>query len=192
MAAAEDWMMAVTASVALSLALYFAERNRGRFANSFIEFSDKPQLIEIKGETFADRLRYVSSFCRVANTNLESVFSLILRTAVKYHLPESEMPAKLVIISDMEFDTCVQSATSTVFESAKTRFLQHGYRLPEIVFWNVASRNRQQPVTQNERGVALVSGCTPRLFGMVAGGIADPYTFMQEVLTSERYARIAA
>ena len=44
------------ASVALSLGLYFAEHNRGAFKNHFIEFSAEPRLIEIKGETFADKL----------------------------------------------------------------------------------------------------------------------------------------
>ena len=67
-----------------------------------------------------------------------------------------------------------------------------GYKLPDIVFWNVASRTRQQPVTKNEQGVALVSGCTPRLFKMIAGGAVDPYEFMLEVVESERYAKIVA
>ena len=71
-------------------------------------------------------------------------------------------------------------------------FEDAGYTLPEVVFWNVASRNRQQPVTKNEQGVALVSGCTPRLFSMVASGNMNPYTFMLEVIESERYAKIAA
>ena len=44
----------------------------------------------------------------------------------------------------------------------------------------------------NERGVALVSGCTPRLFSMVAGGNLSPYAVMMEVLESERYASIMA
>ena len=64
--------------------------------------------------------------------------------------------------------------------------------MPQVVFWNVASRNRQQPVTQNEQGVALVSGCTPRLFSMIAGGNLSPYTFMMEVINSKRYAGIVA
>ena len=59
-------------------------------------------------------------------------------------------------------------------------------------FWNVASRNRQQPVKQNEQGVALISGATPRIFEMVAGGKLSPYTFMLEILEKERYAKIAA
>ncbi|MCR5811432.1 MAG: DUF2828 family protein [Lachnospiraceae bacterium] len=180
------------ASVALSLGLYFAERNKGLFHNHFIEFSHNARLIEIKGETFADRLRYVTSFCEVADTNIEAVFDLILRAAVKNHIPQSEMPATLYLISDMEFNSCVRNAGATNFENAKKKYEAHGYKLPNVVFWNVQSRNRQQPVTMNEQGVALVSGCTPRLFSMVASGNIDPYSFMMEVVGNERYEKIVA
>ena len=182
----------IPAAVALSLGLYFAEHNKGMFRNHFIEFSNRPQLIEIKGETFADRLRYVTSFNEVADTNLEAVFALILRAAVKNRVSQDELPAKLIIISDMEFNSCIRNASVTNFQNAKNRFAEYGYKLPEIVFWNVASRNRQQPVTMNEQGVALISGATPRIFEMVASGNLSPYTFMLEVLESERYAKIAA
>lgn len=182
----------IPAAVALSLGLYFAEHNTGAFKDHFIEFSERPQLIKIKGDTFADRLRYVATFSEIANTNLEAVFDLILNAAVKHHVPGEELPAKLIIISDMEFDSCVDHASETNFQNAREKFAAHGYRLPQILFWNVASRHCQQPVTQNEQGVALISGVTPRIFSMVAGGILSPYTFMMEVLRSKRYAPIAA
>ena len=182
----------IPAAVALSLGLYFAEHNTGAFKDHFIEFSERPQLIKIKGDTFADRLRYVATFSEIANTNLEAVFDLILNAAVKHHVPGEELPAKLIIISDMEFDSCVDHASETNFQNARKKFVAHGYRLPQILFWNVASRHCQQPVTQNEQGVALISGVTPRIFSMVAGGILSPYTFMMEVLRSKRYAPIAA
>lgn len=180
------------AAVALSLGLYFAERNTGAFRNHFIEFSNKPQLIALKGDTFADRLRYVASFHEVADTNLEAVFDLILKAAVRHKVPQEELPETLYIISDMEFNACVSNADTTNFENAKAKFEAHGYRLPRIVFWNVQSRNRQQPVSQNEQGVALVSGCTPRLFQMVCGGMLSPMNCMLEILSAERYAKIAA
>ena len=180
------------AAVSLSLGLYFAEHNKGAFRNHFIEFSASPQLIELKGDTFADRLRYAASFSQVANTNIEAVFELILRAAVKNKVPRKELPAKLIIISDMEFDCCVSNASAVNFENAKNRYEAFGYKIPQVVFWNVASRHCQQPVTMNEQGVALVSGVTPRLFSMIAGGVLSPYTFMREVLESERYAKIAA
>lgn len=180
------------ASVALSLGLYFAEHNKGAFRNHFIEFSAQPELIEIKGETFADKLRYVCSFCEIANTNVDAVFDLILNAAVNNNVPQSEMPSTLYLISDMEFDCCVKNADISNFERAKKLYNAHGYKLPRVVFWNVASRHGHQPVRMDERGVALVSGCTPRLFDMVMSGEISPYKMMMEVIGSERYKVIAA
>lgn len=180
------------AAVALSLGLYFAERAKGVFAGHFIEFSRDAQLIEIKGETFYDRLRYLGTFNEVANTDISKVFRLILRAAVRNKVPQEELPARLYLISDMEFDAVVTGADATNFEAAKREYAEYGYKLPEIVFWNVDSRHRQQPVTMNEQGVVLVSGCTPRIFSMVMEGVLTPYLYMMHVLGSERYSKIAA
>ena len=120
------------------------------------------------------------------------MFNLLLKTAVKYDLPQEELPKRLYIISDMEFDECLENSGTTNFENAKRKYAEKGYTLPEIVFWNVESRNAQQPVTMNENGVALVSGCSPRLFSMVASGELNPYKTMLEILTSERYTKISA
>jgi len=180
------------ATVALSLGIYFAERNKGAFKNHFITFSENPQLVEIKGDDILDKVRYCHGFNEVANTNIQKVFELILDAAKKNSVSQEELPKKLYIISDMEFDYCAEDASLTNFEYAGKLFDEAGYTLPEIVFWNVASRNRQQPVTKNDQGVALVSGCTPRLFSMVASGTMNPYAFMLEVIESERYAKIVA
>jgi len=182
----------VPASVALSLGIYYAERNTGRFQNHFITFSGHPRLVEIKGRDIYEKVRYCGKFNECANTNLQKVFELILRTAVKHNVPQEDMPAKLYIISDMEFDYCVKGGSITNFEYAKKIFAGHGYRLPEVVFWNVASRNQQQPVKLNDAGVALVSGCSPRIFSMLKAGILSPYAFMMDVLGSQRYLPIAA
>ena len=180
------------ATVAMSLGVYFAERNTGAFKNHFITFSHSPQLVEIKGKSILERLRYCASFNEVANTNIEAVFDLILAAAVENKVPQSELPAKLYIISDMEFDWCVENASLTNFENAKHKYARAGYALPQLVFWNVASRNRQQPVTVNDRGVALVSGCSPRIFSMAMEGELDPWSYMLSVIGTERYAPIAA
>ena len=180
------------ATVALSLGIYYAERNTGAFHNHFITFSERPQLVEIKGETILEKVRYCHDYNEVANTNIQKVFELILQAAVKNSVPQSEMPSTLYIISDMEFDCCARGAELTNFEYAKKIFAEAGYDLPRVVFWNVQSRNKQQPVTQNEQGVALVSGCSPRIFNMLKSGILSPLGYMLDILGAERYEKIAA
>ena len=180
------------AEVALSLGVYFAERSKGAFANHFITFSGKPRLVEIKGKDIFEKIKYCMSFNEIANTNIKAVFDLILSTAVKHRLPQSELPAKLYIISDMEFDSCAENADITNFEYAKAAFGARGYKLPNVIFWNVQSRNEQQPVTLNEQGVALVSGASPRIFSMIQSGNLSPMALMLDTLNAKRYSKIEA
>ena len=180
------------AAVAQSLAIYFAQRNRGAFHNHFITFSMNPRLVEIKGADIVEQVRYCRSFNECANTDLRKVFELILQAAVENRLSQDELPSTLYIVSDMEFDACAKDASVTNFEMAKALYHRYGYRLPRVVFWNVQSRNQQQPVRSNAQGVALVSGCTARIFSQVMAGEMDPYRNMMAVVGSERYAVIQA
>ncbi|MCL2420521.1 MAG: DUF2828 domain-containing protein, partial [Defluviitaleaceae bacterium] len=180
------------AEVALSLGVYFAERSKGAFANHFITFSKKPQLVEIKGKDIYEKVQYCKTFNEVANTDIKKVFDLLLQTAIANKLSQSELTSTLYIISDMEFDSCAENADITNFEYAKKAFAAHGYQLPTLVFWNVQSRNEQQPVTLNEQGVVLVSGASPRVFSMISSGNLSPMAFMLGTLGNERYAKIYA
>ena len=178
---------------ALSLGIYFAEHNTGAFANHFITFSQTPRLVEIKGRDIVEKARYCRTFNEIANTDLEAVFKLILKTAIKNHVPQSELPAKIYIISDMQFDYCVTGGNNNVlFQAVRTLYRQYGYNLPEVIFWNVNSRSDAMPVTRSETGAALVSGYSTAVFDMVMGGECSPESVMDRILASERYAVISA
>lgn len=178
--------------VAQSLAVYFAERNTGLFKNHFITFSESPRLVEIKGDDIYNKIRFCIGFNECANTNIQKVFELILKTATKNKLSQKDMPETIYIISDMEFDSCTVDANLTNFEYIKRKFNDKGYKLPRLVFWNVNSWQQQVPVKENEQGVVLVSGCTPKIFEMVMDGETSPYKFMLDTINTERYEKISA
>lgn len=176
---------------ALSLGIYFAEHSKGAFANHFITFSRHPRLVEIKGKDIAEKACYCATFNEIANTDLEAVFRLILSTAAKHQLPQEEMPTRLYIISDMEFDSCIDGGNDrTLYEEMRRRYAAAGYTLPQVVFWNVNSRHSTIPVTMHESGAALVSGFTPAIFDMVIGGNISPVLIMESIISSERYAKV--
>ncbi len=177
--------------VALSLGLYFAERNRGHFRNHFITFSESPRLVKVQGRNLRDRVQYCMSYNEVANTDLYNVFMLILVTAIKNHLPQEELPELLYILSDMEFDRGV-TPDKTVYQDAKEKFEEYGYRLPTVVYWNIASRNEQYPVMADENGTALVSGASPSVFSLMMEQNITPDALMRQVLDSDRYRAICA
>ncbi len=176
---------------ALSLGIYFAEHNKGAFANHFITFSMRPQLVEIQGRDITEKVRFCNTYNECANTNLEAVFRLILNTAIKNRVPQSEMPTKLFIISDMEFDGCIIGGNSMpLYDTMRKLYASAGYRLPQVVFWNVNSLQSNLPVTMGTAGTALVSGFSPSLFDLVMSGELAPEIIMDQAIFCERYARV--
>ena len=176
---------------ALSLGIYFAEHNKGAFANHFITFSMHPQLVEVKGQDITEKVRYCQSYNEVANTDLEAVFRLILDTAVKNNVPCEEIPSKMFIISDMEFDGCIKGGNDqTLYDTMRQMYENAGYKLPQVVFWNVNSMQTNFPVKLGTNGTALVSGFSPSLFDLMMSGEITPELVMDRAIMCERYAKV--
>lgn len=175
-------------AVSVSLALYFAERNKGQFKDYFITFSQEPRLQKIVGKTLLDKMNSIETSKWDANTDLQAVFDLILNTAIQNHISVEELPKTIYIISDMEFD-CACS-TKTNFEVIKEKYNSAGYKIPTLIFWNVDARSgKNLPVQKIEHNVALVSGFSPVIFKIVAEN-KSPEQVMFDTILSERYERI--
>ena len=175
--------------VANSLAIYFSERLEGEFKNSYITFSESPLVVRFgEGTSLFDKMRYMREHCEVANTNIERVFDLILRTAQRNSLTQAEIPDTILIISDMEFDEGTDGCTDyTLFENFQKRFKKAGYKLPKIAFWNVCSRTSLNFLQENENGVALVSGFSPAAINTILSGELDPAMALRKQLNNTRY-----
>ena len=177
-------------ATSVGLAMYFAERNKGTFANQFMTFSARPELVTIKGNTLYERVQYISSASWGNNTNLEAAFNLLLYTAVKYKTPQEEMPASIIVITDMEFDIGVCSDW-LFYDAMEKRFAENGYQIPNIVFWNVNSRHNTYHASYDYKGVQLASGQSVTVFeSLIKGMNLNPYEYMLSVLNTERYEKI--
>jgi len=172
-------------NIATSLALLFAEQLGGAYKNSFITFSERPQLIQIpeKCESLEQKLHFIQQYDEVANTDIGKVYELLLKVAKSGNVSKDEMIERVLIVSDMEFDYCADGVST--FDYWKQQFEAAGFELPEIVFWNVEARDTHMPVTQNTEGVKLVSGASANIFQDVLSGdlkVVTPYEFMLQIL----------
>jgi len=174
-------------SVSVSLALYFSERNQGYFEDCFITFCGNPKLQKIRGASLRERMNNLEQADWEMNTNLQAVFDLVLDTAVDNNIEESELPETIYIISDMEFDQACEDHTN--MEVIKAKYLEAGYKCPNLVFWNVNASGENLPARHNDQGVALVSGLSPVIFKMAVEN-KSPVEVMEDTINSERYERI--
>lgn len=176
-------------SVAVSLAMYFAEKNKGMFNGYFMTFSRVPQLVKIVGRNIKEKVDMISRSEWDQNTNLEAVFMKILNVGLANKIPKDEMIKKLYIISDMEIDAVRGGRDKTVFAVLKQRFNKNGYDLPSLCFWNVNAMSNNLPVTKDENGTIMVSGCSASIFKNAISN-CSPVEFMLSVLNSERYEKL--
>jgi len=188
--------------VAISLGLYTSERMNGVFKDTFVTFSGSPEMINLKG-TLEQRYAQMARSSWAMNTDLGAVFKLILSSAVKGKVAEAEMPTKILILSDMEFDACVTTGSGpsrghyssggtelsvSAMEFIEKEYAAAGYKVPQIVFWNLNGRAGNSPVTYNKVGAALVSGFSPSIVKSVLGGEEmTPISIMLKTVMTQRY-----
>jgi hypothetical protein len=183
-------MTGLPMSVSVSLGVYISERNKSIFKDAFITFSASPQMNYLRG-SFYERLRQLEHADWGMNTNLEAVYKLILGKAVQHNIPESEMPTKILIISDMEFDRCATNGSNTALKMIERMYKDAGYKFPEIIFWNVNGRLGNVPAKSSSKGVGLVSGFSPSVLkSILQGSIDTPEGLMLRTVMSERYKSI--
>jgi hypothetical protein len=188
--------------VAVSLGLYISERNEGAFKDMFMTFSSTPEVQTLLG-SLKDRMLQLERAEWGFSTNIEAAFQTILNQAVKFNIPQNEMPTKVLILSDMEFNhatsrdfrwghnnesTWNPSAMSMIDEM----YTEAGYTRPGIIFWNINSHGDNFPAKFDEMGTALISGFSPSIMKSVISNpnSLTPINIMNETVNSERYESV--
>ena len=173
--------------VAVSLGLYLADKNKGAFKDTFLTFSSKPELVTLKGN-IVQKVDQMSRSNWEMSTNLHAAMDKILSVAVKGNVPASDMPAMLLILSDMQFNQCARFDDSAM-EMIERKFEAAGYSVPQIVFWNLNSSDNV-PVKADKSGAALVSGFSPSIMTSLLAADLDQFTpegIMMKTVMSDRY-----
>jgi len=183
--------------VANSLAIYFSERLGGQFKDKYITFSKKPQLVDFGGaNSLAEKISIAYEYNEVADTNIEAVFDLVLKTAVNCKMKAEDIPANLLVLSDMEFNDCMcdnegkVNSDAPLFDVIAKKYADAGIKMPRLIFWNLNSRTLGVPIRKNENGLVFVSGFSPAVCKMVLTKELDPLKCMLEILNSERYEKV--
>ena len=188
-------------NAAVSMGAYIAERGHGPFANHFITFSGNPQLVKFEGVDIVDKFQRAVRADWGMNTNIEAVFKMLLNIAKRENTKAEDIPERLYIFSDMEFDKCMTSGAidtrrygyntrlnqaniETLLEKIAKEWAAEGYELPRVIFWNLDARSQNIPALGGRFG--YVSGFSMSMVETILSG-KDGYSLMLEKLLSDRY-----
>ena len=162
--------------IAIGLGLYFAENNAPGLKDTFIAFAERPSAHKINGKTVDQKIASIKQGQIGYSTNIAAVYDLVLQTSIQ---ADEDVDA-LLIVSDMQFNSCKPSVSS--FQTAKAKFAQAGRKCPTVIFWNVNANYGNSPVTQHETGAILVDGYSPNVLKSLFAGELETYTPLNAML----------
>lgn len=174
--------------VAVGLGIYCAQRNRSEFKDKFLTFTSEPSFMDIGGLSLESAVNKTYRAPWGMTTDLELAMKTIVDTAVKHNVPAEDIPNVLLIISDMQFNSAVRGPNKPN-KMIRDKFESAGYKMPQIVYWNVNASGNSTPVKFDKEGTALVSGFSPAIMKSVLSSDLERFTPLNIVLDAVMQSR---
>ena len=180
-------MLGVPMQVSIALGILIATLTCAPYNGQMITFHEKPSWFSIDiNESLLENVKKTKNMSWGGNTNILSVFQLILKKAVDNHLTQEQMIKQLFIFTDMQFDkaSSFQSGWKTTYKTITKMYSDAGYITPKIIFWNLrTSITKTLSVDKGEEGVAMLSGFSAELLKSILNAeIITPLSLLLKVL----------
>lgn len=157
--------------VSVAMGLLISDVVQGPFHGHCITFNTEPKFAQIPDSDLATRWRVVKNMEWGGSTDIQATFKLILNRGVECKLTDDDMPKRLFIISDMQFNQADKGGNGvTNIEAVNAQYKKAGFTRPQIVFWNVNGSSTDFPVTMDESGTMMISGFSPSILKAVING----------------------
>jgi hypothetical protein len=189
-------MHGIPHDVSMALGIMISELAEGPFANLMISFSESPTFFKFEGSSLKAKVEHArsSGVSQGFNTDIIRCFQVLLQKCLDAKVAPEDMPKKILILTDGQFDQQTTNCNLTAFQAIKVLYETKGYTPPVLVLWNLRGNVENVPVTKHESGAQLISGWSVNLLKSVLDGSSHkettPEETMQKALSDERYSRI--
>ena len=174
----------------IALGLLISHCTKGVFNNHVITFNTIPEFITITPSCLYNRWLQLRDIPWGGSTNIQETFKIILDKAKRFNLSGDDMPKRIWIISDMQFNA-VDGSSNTNFEVIDNMYKKSNYTRPQIIFWNVNGASTDFPITSDENGTCLISGFSPSIMkSILSNNDMSPYNIMRNTIDGDRLSKV--
>lgn len=179
--------------IACAMGLIISAVAKEPFQHNIMTFSDNPHFYNVKDGPILDRYRQIVRSDVGYSTNVLSIFEYILKVGKRENLSTEDMPNRIFIISDMQFNDIQGNGfhQETTFQRIDRMYAESNYVRPNIVFWNVNGASTDFPVSVDDYGTCMISGASPSILrSILKVPVLSSVNILRDVLDSERYLPI--
>jgi hypothetical protein len=192
----------IPAQVAIALGIITSICCKGQFNNKLITFSEEPEIINLSNEEndipkLIDCIKIILKTEYGFSTDFIKCNKLIINYAKLFNVPNENMPKKMFVFTDMQFNNASNNSQDldTIYKKIIKKYSDNCYDAPKFIFWNLNSNSKEVfPVNCDTEGTAIISGFSEQLLKIfmyyddfkpeiVINEILEPY--IKEVIISD-------
>jgi len=172
--------------ISLTMGILISSLANDELKNKVLTFQTNPQFFNIEGETLYEKVKSLKYAPWGGSTDFVKAIQKILDLGIKNNLTNDQMPKRLIVVSDMQFNDAGQN---TNFETIKQLYKENNYLFPHLVFWNVRSSPLDVPAKFDDNSVSLISGFSIDLLKAVLSNeeLPTPESTMLSAINVPRY-----
>ena len=190
-------MSGIAMEACIALSLLFANRLKEPWKNKVLTFDSVPQWFDIPEHmNIVQKIKYLLEAPWGGSTNIGLALERMLDTAVKNKIKPEDMPSKLLILSDMQFDQACQPGDEflTGYEFIESKYKRYKLPMPHIIFWNLRGNTSGYVNKSDQEGTTTMSGFGASSFKAFMGGKFNientPWDTLKDMLESERLRKL--
>lgn len=173
--------------VSVALGLLVSSLAQDAYKDLVLTFESEPRFHHVVGDSLFARVKNLLNAPWGGSTDFAAAFRKILTLAVEHKLTQEQMPDRLIVVSDMQFNMADDNY-ETNYQVLKREFAQAQYEVPHLVFWNVNGSTTDFPTFSGEAKVSLVSGFSTAILKSVLTGVElTPLQTVLNVVQDPRY-----
>jgi hypothetical protein len=156
----------IPAQVSAALGILTSLCSQEPFYKKVLTFSEHPQMLTLPSESLFECFNHIRTASYGLSTNFEKCCKSIIDYGVKNNVKNEDMPKKLFVFSDMQFDQAspTNNKIETLYDHVRKMFITHNYTAPTFVYWNLNSDSGETfPIDCKVPNTALVSGFSEQL-----------------------------
>lgn len=179
-------------TLSIGLSILFSQVTHSTFKDRVLTYESNPKWVNLSEySTLESKIReLVSSNTNSCNTNIQVALELILNLAISTNVISEDIP-DLCIFTNMKIDSRVEYSETwnvSIYETMKAKFVDAGFEMPRIIFWNLSAKNTYHYVSGNIPNTVILSGFSQSIFKYIMNEKEiTPYDILRDILDSERY-----
>jgi hypothetical protein len=179
-------------NISIALGILISRCTAAPFTDFMINLASEPTFTKLSDKDLHLNVQTMSRLLWDGLPDIYTEFDKLFQKADEMKLTAEQMPNRLYILTDSQFDKIIAMISSGgALYDVWQKFTSRNYNVPEIVYWNLRGETAIASIPNSQKHMRIINGFSTSVLSTIMKGCSlEPYNIMFETLTGRRYKRL--